>query len=248
MAQDWSRCCGWRWSSPRSRPRCGSLKRTPLGQAQPPARRARWRCCRCRPAARGDGGGGPGRPPAVAGAGRHAAGHQHAAHDGAAGRRPAAAAHAAATLAPLLQRLRQRMPEPRCALTPRLPGPAAAGRRLAAHGQAAGAAGGRRRHAAAAGRPGAGGTSYSVPIQTLLFFTALLPAGGAAADDGLHAHRHRAVAAAPGLGTQAAPPNQVIMGLSAVPDLLRHGPDLRQGLRPGLQALRRQRDRRSTRR
>jgi flagellar biosynthetic protein FliP len=85
---------------------------------------------------------------------------------------------------------------------------------------------------------GPGGTSYSVPIQTLLFFTALsLPAGGAAADDGLHAHRHRAVAAAPGAGHagRAAQPGD--HRPEPVPDLLRDEPDLRQGVRPGLEAL-----------
>ncbi|MEN9627697.1 MAG: flagellar biosynthesis protein FliP, partial [Pseudomonadota bacterium] len=62
---------------------------------------------------------------------------------------------------------------------------------------------------------GAGGTSYSVPIQTLLFFTALsfLPAvlllmtGFTRIVIVLSLLRQA-------LGTQAAPPNQVIVGLS----------------------------------
>ncbi|MFN8772478.1 MAG: flagellar biosynthetic protein FliP, partial [bacterium] len=62
---------------------------------------------------------------------------------------------------------------------------------------------------------GAGGTSYSVPIQTLLFFTALsfLPAvlllmtGFTRIVIVLSLLRQA-------LGTQAAPPNQVIIGLS----------------------------------
>ena len=61
---------------------------------------------------------------------------------------------------------------------------------------------------------GAGGTSYSVPIQTLLFFTALsfLPAvlllmtGFTRIVIVLSLLRQA-------LGTQAAPPNQVIIGL-----------------------------------
>jgi flagellar motor switch protein FliN len=72
------------------------LKRTPLGGAgSGPAGTpcARWRCCRCPTGpARGDGGSGPGRRAPVAGAGRLAAGHQHAAHHGAAGRGLSAAA------------------------------------------------------------------------------------------------------------------------------------------------------------
>ena len=91
---------------------------------------------------------------------------------------------------------------------------------------------------------GAGGTSYSVPIQTLLFFTALtfLPAvlllmtGFTRIVIVLSLLRQA-------LGTQAAPPNQVIVGLEPVPDLLRHGPDAGPGLRPGLPALRGQPDR-----
>ncbi|MEO7941542.1 MAG: flagellar biosynthetic protein FliP, partial [Burkholderiaceae bacterium] len=62
---------------------------------------------------------------------------------------------------------------------------------------------------------GAGGTSYSVPIQTLLFFTALsfLPAvlllmtGFTRIVIVLSLLRQA-------LGTQAAPPNQVVVGLS----------------------------------
>ncbi len=62
---------------------------------------------------------------------------------------------------------------------------------------------------------GAGGNSYSVPIQTLLFFTALgfLPAvllmmtGFTRIVIVLSLMRQA-------LGTQAAPPNQVIIGLS----------------------------------
>ena len=62
---------------------------------------------------------------------------------------------------------------------------------------------------------GAGGTSYSVPIQTLLFFTALsfLPAvlllmtGFTRIVIVLSLLRQA-------LGTQAAPPNQVIIGMS----------------------------------
>ncbi|MGH8797647.1 MAG: flagellar type III secretion system pore protein FliP, partial [Caldimonas sp.] len=62
---------------------------------------------------------------------------------------------------------------------------------------------------------GAGGTSYSVPIQTLLFFTALsfLPAVLL-----LMTSFTRIVIVLSllrqALGTQAAPPNQVIVGLS----------------------------------
>ena len=62
---------------------------------------------------------------------------------------------------------------------------------------------------------GAGGTSYSVPVQTLLFFTALsfLPAllllmtGFTRIVIVLSLVRQA-------LGTQAAPPNQVVVGLS----------------------------------
>ena len=62
---------------------------------------------------------------------------------------------------------------------------------------------------------GAGGTSYSVPIQTLLFFTALsfLPAVLL-----LMTSFTRIVIVLSllrqALGTQAAPPNQVVVGLS----------------------------------
>jgi flagellar biosynthetic protein FliP len=68
---------------------------------------------------------------------------------------------------------------------------------------------------AALAQQGAGGTSYSVPIQTLLFFTALsfLPAVLL-----LMTSFTRIVIVLSllrqALGTQAAPPNQVIIGLS----------------------------------
>jgi flagellar biosynthesis protein FliP len=62
---------------------------------------------------------------------------------------------------------------------------------------------------------GAGGTSYSVPIQTLLFFTALsfLPAVLLL----MTAFTRIVIVLSllrQALGTQAAPPNQVIVGLS----------------------------------
>jgi flagellar biosynthetic protein FliP len=74
---------------------------------------------------------------------------------------------------------------------------------------------------------GAGGTSYSVPIQTLLFFTALgfLPAvlllmtGFTRIVIVLSLLRQA-------LGTQAAPPNQVIVGLSLFLTLFVMGPTL----------------------
>ena len=82
---------------------------------------------------------------------------------------------------------------------------------------------------------GAAGTSYSVPIQTLLFFTALsfLPAvlllmtGFTRIVIVLSLVRQA-------IGTQAAPPNQVVVGPQPLPDLLRDGPDDRQGLQPTL--------------
>jgi flagellar biosynthetic protein FliP len=72
---------------------------------------------------------------------------------------------------------------------------------------------------------GAGGTSYSVPIQTLLFFTALsfLPAillmmtGFTRIVIVLSLLRQA-------LGTQSAPPNQVIIGLSLFPTFFVMGP------------------------
>ncbi len=75
--------------------------------------------------------------------------------------------------------------------------------------------------------PGAGGTSYSVPIQTLLFFTALsfLPAvlllmtGFTRIVIVLSLLRQA-------LGTQAAPPNQVIVGLSLFLTFFVMGPTL----------------------
>ena len=74
---------------------------------------------------------------------------------------------------------------------------------------------------------GAGGTSYSVPVQTLLFFTALsfLPAllllmtGFTRIVIVLSLLRQA-------LGTQAAPPNQVIVGLSLFLTLFVMGPTL----------------------
>ena len=74
---------------------------------------------------------------------------------------------------------------------------------------------------------GAGGTSYSVPIQTLLFFTALsfLPAillmmtGFTRIVIVLSLLRQA-------LGTQSAPPNQVIVGLSLFLTLFVMGPTL----------------------
>ena len=76
---------------------------------------------------------------------------------------------------------------------------------------------------------GAGGTSYSVPIQTLLFFTALsfLPAllllmtGFTRIVIVLSLMRQA-------LGTQSAPPNQVIVGLSLFLTLFVMGPTLDQ--------------------
>ena len=76
---------------------------------------------------------------------------------------------------------------------------------------------------------GAGGTSYSVPIQTLLFFTALsfLPAvlllmtGFTRIVIVLSLLRQA-------LGTQAAPPNQVIIGLSLFLTFFVMGPTLQQ--------------------
>jgi len=74
---------------------------------------------------------------------------------------------------------------------------------------------------------GGGGTSYSVPIQTLLFFTALsfLPAvllmmtGFTRIVIVLGLMRQA-------LGTQAAPPNQVVVGLSLFLTLFVMGPTL----------------------
>ena len=90
----------------------------------------------------------------------------------------------------------------------------------------------------------AGGTSYSVPMQTLLFFTALsfLPAVLL-----LMTSFTRIVIVLSllrqALGTQAAPPNQVVDRPEPLPHLLRHGADDRQGLRRRLPAVRRQQDR-----
>ena len=80
---------------------------------------------------------------------------------------------------------------------------------------------------------GAGGTSYSVPIQTLLFFTALsfLPAvllmmtGFTRIVIVLSLLRQA-------LGTQSAPPNQVIDRPVAVPHAVRHGADAGQASTP----------------
>ena len=85
----------------------------------------------------------------------------------------------------------------------------------------------------------AGSTSYSVPVQTLLFFTALsfLPAVLLLMTE-LHPHHHRAQPAAPGPrhpGRAAEPGGDRPQPL---PHLLRHGPDDRQGLRRRLRALR----------
>jgi flagellar biosynthetic protein FliP len=74
---------------------------------------------------------------------------------------------------------------------------------------------------------GAGGTSYSVPVQTLLFFTALsfLPAvllmmtGFTRIAIVLSLMRQA-------IGTQAAPPNQVVIGLSLFLTLFVMGPTL----------------------
>jgi flagellar biosynthetic protein FliP len=74
---------------------------------------------------------------------------------------------------------------------------------------------------------GGGGTSYSVPVQTLLFFTALgfLPAvllmmtGFTRIAIVLSLMRQA-------LGTQAAPPNQVVIGLSLFLTLFVMGPTL----------------------
>ena len=102
----------------------------------------------------------------------------------------------------------------------------------------------RRRDAAAPDRPerrqhqllGAG-------ADAALLHRAQLPARGAAADDELHAHRHRAEPAAPGArhaGGAAEPGGDRPQPL---PHLLRDGPDDRQGLRRRLPAVRRQQDR-----
>lgn len=56
------------------------------------------------------------------------------------------------------------------------------------------------RRAAADGGRGPGGTSYSVPVQTLLFFTALSFLPAVLLLMTVHPHRHRALAAAPGPG------------------------------------------------
>ena len=85
---------------------------------------------------------------------------------------------------------------------------------------------------------GAGGTSYSVPIQTLLFFTALsfLPAllllmtGFTRIVIVLSLLRQA-------LGTQAAPPNQVIIGLSLFLTFFVMSPTFDKCLRRGLQAV-----------
>jgi flagellar biosynthetic protein FliP len=82
-------------------------------------------------------------------------------------------------------------------------------------GGAADGLGAERAQPAAAGGFGRGGTSFSVPIQTLLFFTALsfLPAillmmtGFTRIVIVLSLLRQA-------LGTQSAPPNQVVIGLS----------------------------------
>ncbi|WP_235334060.1 flagellar type III secretion system pore protein FliP [Aquabacterium sp. NJ1] len=74
---------------------------------------------------------------------------------------------------------------------------------------------------------GAGGTSYSVPVQTLLFFTALsfLPAvllmmtGFTRIAIVLSLMRQA-------IGTQAAPPNQVVIGLSLFLTMFVMGPTL----------------------
>ena len=103
--------------------------------------------------------------------------------------------------------------------------------------------------AASAGLPllvgqSAGSTSYSVPIQTLLFFTALsfLPAVLL-----LMTSFTRIVIVLSllrqALGTQAAPPNQVVIGLSLFLTFFVMGPTHRQGLRRRLPAVRRQQDR-----
>jgi flagellar biosynthesis protein FliP len=84
---------------------------------------------------------------------------------------------------------------------------------------------------------GAGGTSYSVPIQTLLFFTALsfLPAvlllmtGFTRIVIVLSLLRQA-------LGTQAAPPNQVIVGLSLFLTFFVMGPDARPVYAGGLRS------------
>ena len=78
---------------------------------------------------------------------------------------------------------------------------------------------------------GAGGTSYSVPIQTLLFFTALsfLPAvvlmmtGFTRIVIVLSLLRQA-------MGTQAAPPNQVVIGLSLFLTLFVMGPTDRKSV------------------
>jgi flagellar biosynthetic protein FliP len=86
---------------------------------------------------------------------------------------------------------------------------------------------------------GPGGTSYSVPIQTLIFFTALsfLPAVLLL----MTAFTRIVIVLSllrQALGTQAAPPNQVIVGLSLFLTFFVMSSDLRQDLRQGLRTLR----------
>ena len=96
---------------------------------------------------------------------------------------------------------------------------------------------------------GAGGTSYSVPVQTLLFFTALsfLPAvlllmtGFTRIVIVLSLLRQA-------LGTQAAPPNQVIIGLSLFLTFFVMGPTIDKVYAEAYQPLRRATRSRSTRR
>ena len=96
----------------------------------------------------------------------------------------------------------------------------------AAMAQSAGGAGGSSTLPLLVGQ-GAGGNSYSVPVQTLLFFTALsfLPAvllmmtGFTRIAIVLSLMRQA-------IGTQAAPPNQVIIGLSLFLTMFVMGPTL----------------------
>ena len=162
--------------------------------------------------------------------------HHDAAHDGAAGRAPATGADAAARRSrsccrrlPAPSARRIAMTSERCSRCVRR---AALGRRPCRRCRRFRAAqfaqtDRQRRTCRCSIGQGAGGTSYSVPIQTLLFFTALsfLPAvlllmtGFTRIVIVLSLLRQA-------LGTQAAPPNQVIVGLSLFLTFFVMGPTL----------------------
>ena len=232
------------------------LKRTPLGGgAAGTARCAASARCRCRPNQRivtVEVGQGDDRRWLVLGVTPQSI--THAAHDGAAGR---CAGRAGAPMPAPRRRSRscwracgreargERCAHARAARVARIALPLLVGAAAAALAQQA---------AAGPDLPllvgqGAGGTSYSVPIQTLLFFTALsfLPAvlllmtGFTRIVIVLSLLRQA-------LGTQAAPPNQVIVGLSLFLTFFVMGADARQGLRRGLPAVRRRTRSPSTRR